>query len=106
MSQTEWSPREWSRWDASDMDGQTREGEASGDEAESSGATWTGSAKGVFSGRKHYKPRQSVVASSVNGADGVSHIESKATREAARECGQRVSFNGAGAIGWALFIVI
>src|SRR6184192_4005210 len=27
-----------------------------------SGATWTGSPKGVFAGRKHHKPRQGVVA--------------------------------------------
>jgi hypothetical protein len=31
-----------------------------GEEAESSGATWTGSPKGVFSGRKHHKPRLSL----------------------------------------------
>ena len=30
-----------------------------------------------------------------NGADGVSDIEGKAAREAASECGQRASFNGA-----------
>ena len=39
------------------MDGQTREGEAFRAEAESSGATWTGSPKGVFTERKHHKPR-------------------------------------------------
>ncbi len=30
-----------------------------------------------------------------NGADGISDIEGKAAREAASECGQRASFNGA-----------
>jgi hypothetical protein len=39
-----------------------------------SGATWTGSPKGVFAGRKHHKPRQGVVASTLgllrNGAVG------------------------------------
>jgi hypothetical protein len=30
-----------------------------------SGGTWTGSPKGVFAGRKHHKPRQGVVASSL-----------------------------------------
>src|SRR5438093_6198696 len=39
-----------------------------------SGAIWTGSPKGVFAGRKHHKPRQGVVASSLksyrNGAVG------------------------------------
>ena len=43
-------------------------------EAESSGATWTGSPKGVFAGRKHHKPRQGVVANTLklhrNGAVG------------------------------------
>ena len=31
-----------------------------------SGATWTGSPKGVFAGRKHHKPRQGVVANTQN----------------------------------------
>ena len=31
-----------------------------------SGATWTGSPKGVFAERKHHKPRQGVVASRLN----------------------------------------
>ncbi len=31
-----------------------------------SGATWTGSPKGVFAGRKHHKPRQGVVANRLN----------------------------------------
>src|SRR5206468_7663952 len=39
-----------------------------------SGATWTGSPKGVFAGRKHHKPRQGVVANTLrlfrNGAVG------------------------------------
>jgi len=34
-------------------------------EAESSGATSTGSPKCVFSGRKHHKPRQGVVANTL-----------------------------------------
>src|SRR5205807_3279146 len=40
-----------------------------------SGATWTGSPKGVFSGRKHHKPQQGVVANTLkshrNGAVGI-----------------------------------
>jgi len=32
---------------------------------------------------------------SSNGADGISDTEGKAAREAASECGQRASFNGA-----------
>ena len=44
-----------------------------------SGATWTGSPKGGFSGRKHHKPRQSVVANTLNGACGEqSDIDGKA----------------------------
>jgi hypothetical protein len=39
------------------MDGQTREGEVFRAETESSGATWTGSPKDVFSERNHHKPR-------------------------------------------------
>jgi len=39
------------------MDGQTREGEPSGWKANQAGATWTGSPKGAFAGRKHHKPR-------------------------------------------------
>ena len=35
-------------------------------ESAGSGATWTGSPKGVFAGRKHHKPRQGVVASTLN----------------------------------------
>ncbi len=31
-----------------------------------SGATWTGSPKGVFAGRKHHKPPQGVVANTLN----------------------------------------
>src|SRR5438046_10558852 len=31
-----------------------------------SGATWTGSPKGVFTGRKHHKPRQGVMANTLN----------------------------------------
>ena len=31
-----------------------------GEQAESNGATWTGSPKGVFAGRKHHKARQSL----------------------------------------------
>src|SRR5213596_48014 len=31
-----------------------------------SGATWTGSPKGGFSGRKHHKPRQGVVPNTLN----------------------------------------
>jgi hypothetical protein len=31
-----------------------------------SGVTWTGSPKGGFSGRKHHKPRQSVVANTLS----------------------------------------
>ncbi len=41
------------------------------------------------------KPPAGSVTSTLNGADGVSDIEGKAAREAASECGQRVSFNGA-----------
>jgi hypothetical protein len=37
---------------SSDMHGQTRDGEAFRAEAESSGATWTGSPKGCFHGKK------------------------------------------------------
>jgi len=35
-----------------------------------SGATWTGSPKGVFAGRKHHKPRQGVVTSTLNAFRG------------------------------------
>jgi hypothetical protein len=39
-----------------------------------SGATWTGRAKGVFSGRKHHKPRLALN----NGVNGVNDIAGKA----------------------------
>src|SRR6266513_4099818 len=39
-------------------------------EAETSGATWTGSPKGVFAERKHHKPRQGVVTSTLNAFRG------------------------------------
>jgi hypothetical protein len=42
------------------MDGQTREGEAFGLKPNQPRATWTGSPEGVFSGRKHHKPRLSL----------------------------------------------
>jgi hypothetical protein len=66
-----------------------------------SGATWTGSPKGVFVGRKHHKPRQSLKNNTAgvreredeNGAAGPSDIEGKTTRVGASECGQRASFN-------------
>ena len=45
------------------MDGQTREGEAFGLKPNQAGATWTGSPKNVFAGRKHHKPQAGLVAS-------------------------------------------
>jgi hypothetical protein len=66
-----------------------------------SGATWTGSPKGVFAERKHHKPRlaSNNITAGVreregeNGAAGPSDIEGKTTRVGASECGQRTSFN-------------
>ena len=43
----------------------------------------------------HLDEIQGVVASTLNGVDGVSDIEGKAAREAASKCGHRASFNGA-----------
>jgi len=68
-------------------------------EAESSGATWTGSPKGVFAGRKHHKPRLALnnmttgVREPGEWSSGPSDIEGKATRVGPSECGQRTSFN-------------
>src|SRR5438067_2452555 len=64
-----------------------------------SGATWTGSPKGVFAGRKHHKPRLSLDNNTAGVCDrsewsgGPSDIEGKTTRVGASECGQRTSFN-------------
>jgi hypothetical protein len=64
-----------------------------------SGATWTGSPKGVFAGRKHHKPRLSFqnntagVREASEWSGGPSDIEGKTTRVGASECGQRTSFN-------------
>src|SRR6266446_376952 len=64
-----------------------------------SGATWTGSPKGVFAGRKHHKPRLALnnitagVHEPSEWSGGPSDIEGKTTRVGASECGQRTSFN-------------
>src|SRR5436305_15342903 len=64
-----------------------------------SGATWTGSPKGVFTGGKHHKPRLSLnnitagVRERSEWSCGRSDIEGKTTRVGASECGQRTSFN-------------
>jgi hypothetical protein len=64
-----------------------------------SGATWTGSSKGVFAGRKHHKPRLALnnitagVRELSEWSGGGSDIEGKTTRVGASECGQRTSFN-------------
>jgi hypothetical protein len=64
-----------------------------------SGATWTGSPKGVFAGRKHHKPRQSLNNNTAGMRErsewsgGSSDIEGKTTRVGASECGQRTSFD-------------
>jgi hypothetical protein len=46
-----------------------------------SGATWTGSPKGVFAGRKHHKPR---LALNNNTAGVREHEDANRTREAGR----------------------
>jgi hypothetical protein len=64
-----------------------------------SGATWTGSPKGVFAGRKHHKPRLALnnitagVREPSEWSGGSSDMEGKTTRVGASECGQRTSFN-------------
>ncbi len=64
-----------------------------------SGATWTGSPKGGFSGRKHHKPRQSVVANTLNGACGEqSDIDGKA--EGRVSGSERVNLFRNGAVGF------
>ena len=70
-----------------------------------SGATWTGSPKGVFAGRKHHKPRLSLqnntagVREPSEWSGGPSDIEGKATRVGASACGQRMSFNRTREVG-------
>jgi hypothetical protein len=67
--------------------------------AESSGATWTGSPKGVSTGRKHHKPRVALnnntagVRELSEWSGRLSDIERKTTRVGASECGQRTRFN-------------
>jgi hypothetical protein len=61
-----------------------------------SGATWTGSPKGVFSGRKHHKPRLSLK----NNTAGVRERED-ANRT--REAGNRDEVEGVVAITLNLF---
>jgi len=64
-----------------------------------SGATWTESPKGGFSGRKHHKPLLALnnntagVCERSEWSGGSSDIEGKTTRVGASECGQRTSFN-------------
>src|SRR5437667_5452463 len=64
-----------------------------------SGATWTGSPKGGFSGRKHHKSQLALnnitagVCEPSEWSGGPSDIEGKTTRVGASECGQRTSFN-------------
>jgi hypothetical protein len=64
-----------------------------------SGATWTESPKGGFSGRKHHKPLLALnnitagVCETSEWSGGSSDIEGKTTRVGASECGQRTSFN-------------
>src|SRR5436190_21605418 len=56
-------------------------------ESAGSGATWTGSSKGVFSGRKHHKPRQSLN----NNTAGVREREDE---NRTREAGNRDEVEG------------
>jgi hypothetical protein len=68
-------------------------------EARGSGATCTGSPKGVFAERKPHKPRLALNNITTGACEpsewssGPSDIEGKATRLGASECGQRTSFN-------------
>src|SRR5437899_11222999 len=70
-----------------------------------SGATWTGSPKGVFAGRKHHKPRLALnnitagVHEPSEWSGGPSDIEGKTTRVGASKCGQRTSVNCTGVAG-------
>src|SRR5438552_18181155 len=64
-----------------------------------SGATWTGSPKGGFSGRKHHKSQLALnnitagMREPSEWSGGPSDIEGKTTWVGASECGQRTSFN-------------
>ena len=56
-------------------------------ESAGSGATWTGSPKGVFSGRKHHKPRQSLNNNTVG-------VHKREDENRTREAGNRDEVEG------------
>jgi hypothetical protein len=58
-----------------------------------SGATWTESPKGVFAGRKHHKPRQSLKN---NGVSGTNDMAGKAVRATVECTGTVPRYNTAG----------
>jgi hypothetical protein len=58
-----------------------------------SGATWTESPKGVFAGRKHHKPRQSLKN---NGVSGTNDMAGKAVRATFECTGTVPRYNTAG----------
>ena len=58
-----------------------------------SGATWTGSPKGVFAGRKHHKPRLSL---NNNGVSGTNDMAGKAVRATVECTGKVPRYNTSG----------